>query len=151
VSPSEIRKQSALEVQRLGYPFNPTLPLLDGDASLRSRNAILSRALALHCVVASSHGFPKHRSLEWLERKHLLGALTGEERTFLNGSAGRAARFQVQGECLWMFAWVCGKVNHVDFGRQASEYLVSLYPDLKASESSGRWQAKSLCDQRVML
>jgi hypothetical protein len=136
----EIRRTSLTEAKRLGYATNPALPLLDANLALRSQDDIVSRALALHCVVASSYGFPSHRSLEWLRQEKLLDALSAEENAFLNGSARQATQFQIQGECLWIFAWSLRKVEYLDFARPAGDSLVGLYPDLKKSESSAQWQ-----------
>jgi hypothetical protein len=137
---ADLRNASHSEARRLGYATNPSLPLLDANLCLRLKNQITLRALTLHCVVAASHGFPKERSLEWLHREHLTDSLAPKERAFLIGPVTDAIQFQVQGECLWVFAWVLGRVERLDFAQPAPDYLVTLYPDLKKSESSAQWR-----------
>jgi len=137
---ADLRNASLSEARRLGYATNPSLPLLDRTLGLRPKDQITLRALALHCVVAASHGFPKGRSLEWLHREHLTDSLAPKERAFLIGGIADAIQFQVQGECLWVFAWVLGRVERLDFAQPAPGYLVTLYPDLKKSESSVQWR-----------
>jgi hypothetical protein len=135
-----LRKSSHSEAQRLGYATNPSLPLLDPNLCLRSKDQVTQRALTLHCVVAASHGFRREGSLEWLRREQLADSLTPKERAFLVGGVTDTIQFQVQGECLWVFAWVLGKVERLDFAQPAPGHLVTLYPDLKNSESSARWR-----------
>jgi hypothetical protein len=137
---AELRDASHAEARRLGYATNPSLPLLDADLSVRPKEQIILRALTLHSVVAASYGFPKERSLEWLHQEHLTDSLTAKERAFLIGAVTEVVRFQVQAECLWIFAWALGKVERLDFSQPAADYLVTVYPDLKKGESSARWR-----------
>jgi len=136
----EIRRASVTEAKRLGYDTNPNLPPLDVNLALRPQADIISRALSLHCVVGSSYGFAKHRSLEWLQQEMLVDALTAEENIFLNSSTTQATQFQTQGECLTVFAWALGKLQTLDFAKPAEGSLVRLYPDLKRNESGARWK-----------
>jgi len=137
---NEIRRASLTEAKRLGYGTNPALPLLEVNLAVLPQEDIVSRALALHCVVASSYGFPKHRNLKWLQQEMLVDALTAEENIFLDSSTRQSTQFQIQGECLMVFAWVLGKVQRLDFAKPAEGSLVHLYPDLKKNESSAQWQ-----------
>ena len=138
---AELRDASHSEVRQLGYPTSPSLPLLDPQLRLRPEDEIAIRALTLHAVVAASYGFPKKGSVAWLQQEGLTDSLTAEERAFLAaGSIGDAIRFQVQGECLWVFAWTLGKVQRLDFAQSAPNYLVTFYPDLKKGESSAGWR-----------
>jgi hypothetical protein len=137
---ADLRSASHSEARRLGYATNPSLPLLDANLWLRPKNQITLRALTLHCVVAASYGFPKVQSFDWLNQEHLTDALTHKERSFLSGGVTDAIHFQLQGECLWVFAWALGRVERLDFALPASDNLVTLYPDLKNSESSAKWR-----------
>lgn len=72
----KIRSHS-LELAR-GFNLNipETLPLID-DASLsKNTDATAERAIVLSTVVASSYGFNKDASLDWLSKESLLKKLS---------------------------------------------------------------------------
>ena len=135
----EIRRRSIEVAHSLGYEINLGLPLLDETLSIRLEDDIAKRALALHAVVASSYGFPSQKSLEWLQQEGLLTALSNREKKFLQRKENGLS-FQLQAECLWVFAWLFNRIETLDFTRPCEDNLVALYPDLLTEQSSSEWR-----------
>ncbi len=135
-----LRERSLVRAKQLGYPTNPSLPLLDETLMPRPQDEIEMRALSLHCVVAASCGFPAARALEWLLREGLVDSLTPRERDFLQGRDLNNVVFQSQVEALWLFAWVFSKFDDLNFAQPCQDNLVTLYPNLHKAESSEDWR-----------
>lgn len=136
-----IRAHSLSKAEALGYPVNSSLPMLDETLALRPHVEIVTRALALHSVVAASCGLPAKRSLEWLLQEGLIDRLTLREREFLQGHNLNNLAFQLQSECLWVFSWVLKSIKILDFDHPCEDHLVTLYPDLLRGESSEKWRS----------
>jgi hypothetical protein len=136
-----IRKNSLIEVATLGYRTNPGLPFLEASAEARPINEIISRALALHTVIAVSFGFATSNAISWLHQHGLSGALSPRERAFLHSPGFDHVLFHPQIEALWAFAWVFGRILKLDFSEPCGDNLVALYPDLQKNEDIKQWSS----------
>ena len=137
MDPKEIREASRERAQALGYPFNPTLPVLDPAVVTRSSNQVLDRILTLNACAAYAYGFPGQEALSWLDQENLSSCLTKPEADFLAGK-GNANRitFKWRPEAIWALMWAAGYVDDLDFGQSCSDELVKMLPDLKIQASS---------------
>ena len=141
---TELREHSREQVQALGYPFNPNLPVLDPAGVTRSSDDVLDRILTLHACVACGYGFPKPKALEWLEQESLSGCLTEPEALFLAGkSEAKRTAFQWRVEAVWALTWAAGYFGDLDFSQSCSDDLVKLLPELKTQESSKAFRQQS--------
>lgn len=140
---NEIRTKSLQVCERLGYPRPHTLPLLDSEQDLRPLREIESRALVLSAVVAASYGFPRDRVVAWLEQEELVSALSEVERSFLFDGSGLAQQFQVQVECLCVFAWALEFLPALDFAEPSPNSLVTVFPDFRQTESGARFRRQA--------
>lgn len=91
-----VRETSLVQAERLGYPTNPSLPLMEGDLMLRNAPDVAKRMLCLSATVAAACGFPRDEAIEWLDPENLGHDLSESEVAFLRGTGDlqrRISRF----------------------------------------------------------
>jgi hypothetical protein len=137
ISPQQLRDHSATLVERLGYEFNPTLPLLDSCLPTRSINDVIDRTLTLFVVVAVATGANENKALDWLEREGLVKSLTRREADWLERRDGRCtSEFVEQEEALLALAWTLGIVEALDFAKPCDTSLAGAFPKPRNNETS---------------
>jgi hypothetical protein len=147
----KLRDQSRIQVEALGYSFNPHLPVLDGVEVTRSSDELLNRILILHACIACSFGYPKQQALNWLNQEGLTEYLSGLEFKFLHDrTEGTQTAFQWQVEAVWALTWAAGYHSKLDFSQPCSDGLVRMLPDLNTNASSRAFRqecALRTCDE----
>ena len=139
----QIRQRNLTEAHKLGYLTNSNLPLLDEIRSCQSLKSATDRFLSLHAVIACSHGFPKDRAIDWLDRENLLGALTQREKEYVNTKTSPALDASVQWhvESLWALGWCIGCHDEFDFAVVCSQHFIEMIPDIVKGESTKSFAA----------
>ncbi len=132
----EIRLAAVKSAESLSFNTNPNLPLLDNSLTLRERNSIVNRSLCLNAIVATAYGLDKKLALKWLKSEKLESCLSQSESDFLQGFNTSSQLFKLQTESLYVFAWVLGKLDVLDFSCYCPNSLVDEFPDLISYESS---------------
>ena len=134
---TEIRQRTRKQVERLGYRFNPNLPLLDPVEITRTVDETVGRILALYVCVACSYGFSKEKGLDWLERERRIESLSESERLYLRGKTeAKRASIQWQVEALWALTWGAGYHDELDFSDSCPDSFIGIFPDLKTGAAS---------------
>ena len=107
----------------------------------RTTEEIARRALALHCVIAASHGIDRSDLVDWLKAEHLWGAASPIEQQFLlNDSATQSdvinTTWRVEAQVALL--WSVGKIS--DLGTLAEQCntapIVDAIPELGTSTES---------------
>jgi len=144
---TEIRERTRKQIERLGYRFNPSLPILDPVETTRTVDETVGRILALYACVACSYGFAKRTALDWLEREGQIDSLSESERLYLQGKAEtKRAAIQWQVEALWALTWATGYHDELDFSDSCPDSFIGIFPDLKASAASNAFAQR--CELR---
>lgn len=137
---AKLKLESEEIAHRLGYPINHDLPPLDPVTLRKNIDNVITRMLILNCVVAVAHGFSSSKAKDWLSRNELLDSITDHEQALFNGRSDVDRReFMVQGESLWAFSWIIGKVEKINFSSACDDGLVRLLPDLLKGEPPAAW------------
>lgn len=139
----KLRQGSWEVVKNLGFVANEALPLLDDLTIRRSKDEVVDRVFAIHCLGASSFGFDRQKALAWLEREGSLEVLTSTEREFLSGSQMNPTPFMEQIEGMWALCWSLNVVPDLDFSKPCSDDFVKLLPDLKKDEAGAAFRGKA--------
>ncbi len=135
----EIRNNSLIRSNSLGYQVNPDLPLLEEGMVVRPRKDIIERTLALFSVVSVAYGFNNKSALNWLEKEEVIEVLTDLEKQYLVNKIGDTSFFQSQVEALNALTWVLGIVKELDFSKGCPNNLITYFPDIKNNESSKKF------------
>ncbi|MFT7878975.1 MAG: DUF4272 domain-containing protein [Sulfurimonas sp.] len=135
-----IRNQTFSIVERLGYPINSNLPLLNKDMLPRDISDIVNRSLVLHAIVACSYGFDKSKAYIWIEQEGLQSYLSKAEFDFLKSKNREVQLFQSYVEDLYIFAWVLSFIESISLTSECDASLVSVFPNLKINESSAKYR-----------
>ena len=143
VDTSAIRKQSLCVVSEFGYAVNPELPLLDESMTLRCKDDLVDRALAMHCVAACAVGFDRAPARAWYEHERLNDFLTPDEMGFLSSDEEGMPCFLYQIEGIWALVWCFQLVGFLDFRIACSDDLATLLPDLRKGEPSRKFRGKA--------
>ncbi len=149
-----IRKTNLAKANRLGYPINPSLPLLDPVEKCRELSEITDRLFCLYAVVACSYGFSKERALSWLKREGVVDSLSGAENQYLHNKSdtGIDSRMQWKVEALWALAWCLECHPDLDFADSCSDSFIGLLPDIAKDASTKEFrQGLNLRDQAEIL
>lgn len=139
---NRIRQQSLLTAEKLGFPTNQTLPLLDAITEVKSPEQVVLRLLCMHVSAACAFGFDRARAKEWIAKERLDQEITPAERRFVELGVGNASLFQCRVEGMWALAWSLGLVPILDFAETCHDNFVSHLPDLKISQSSEALRSK---------
>ena len=94
----------------------------------------------MYAVAAVAFGFERAKAVAWLHKESLAGSLTEPEARFVFDSAGPPGRFRLQFEAMWALAWALGVAPELDFAEDCDARFVSMLPNLKECESSGRFR-----------
>lgn len=141
----QIRERSLEIAAKLGFNPSDALPLLDDSLALRPIDAIVSRSLALLCVVVASYGFGRQDVIQrWLSSEHLVDCLTSDEKDFLfNGETTYASEYKSREECLWAFTWALGFHDEFSFSSYCQPTLSAMFPRFTEGESSSDFRSRS--------
>lgn len=128
---SDARERTRAMLNRRGYKFSESLPLLDCSEPSRAREAIVGRILALHCVVALSFGWDHKRSeiMSWCNQEKLTDYMTRVESAFLGGAVGLRPAMQWRVDALFALAWAC-KLTDRSLLEGVPEELVTWFPNI---------------------
>jgi hypothetical protein len=144
---NEIRKRTRKHVERLGYRFNPNLPILDPVEVTRTVDETVGRILALYACVACSFGFAKEKALDWLDRERRIDSLSESEKVYLRGKAEtKRSKIQWQVEALWALTWAGGYHDELDFSDSCPDSFIGIFPDLKEGVASNAFAKR--CELR---
>lgn len=138
-----VREASLETAKKLGYPINPSLPMLDVPSACRGQSEIVDRILGMNGVAACAYGFSREMAQAWCEREVPPSALTIKEREFLRTGVGDKEQFTFQIEGIWELAWTIRLVDVLDFGQPCSSRFVTLLPDLKKSQKGADIRLKA--------
>lgn len=140
MSMKTIRNQTFSIVEKLGYPTNSSLPLLNKDMLPRNISDIVNRSLVLHAIVACSYGFDKSKAYIWIEQEGLQSYLSKSEFDFLKSKNTEVKHFQSYVEDLYIFAWALGFIKSISLTSECDASLVRVFPNLKINESSTKYR-----------
>ncbi|MDN3516372.1 DUF4272 domain-containing protein [Aquisalimonas lutea] len=127
--------------QRLGYRTNPNLPLLDPIQSIRPKEELLDRILALYTCVSSAFDFPKETALSWLRQEGLYEELSPFEREYLKSNdESERATFAWQVEALWALTWVSGHHDSLDFSDSCADDFVYIFPRIRPEDTTRKFR-----------
>ncbi|QUX96780.1 hypothetical protein C0J08_15860 [Marinomonas sp. CT5] len=139
----EVRQSSEVKAGSLGYEINPYLPLLEGGFTLRTKEEIVDRSLALFSTVAAAYGFDKEKATEWAITVGVASSLAFSEKKFLNGGNGDNLFIQSQVEALNAFAWSLNIVGALAFDIKCQNNLITLFPDIKNGDNAADYRGKA--------
>lgn len=146
--PRHIRTRTCDGLAQLGVMVRSDyLPLIfapDEAVALRSLRDIEARAAILNIVQARVFDMPPQMAMRWLLDARVLEELTPDEWQFIATGNGDSHRYSEQLESLYALAWLMGLVPHLDPSEYCTDVLPTLMPDLRTSESFGRWKARTL-------
>jgi hypothetical protein len=134
IDPWSVRSRSLARAERLGYPVNTNLPLIDAPVQEKSADEVLGRALCLLVVMACADGFAREKGLEWLEREGITDALSPNEREFLHTGEGDVDALGAPVESLWTFLWALRVVRRLNFAYPFDDDIAFLIPNLEKNE-----------------
>jgi hypothetical protein len=144
---SEVRERSRALARRLGYPKPPEDLPRPVIAELRSKDAILERALVLNVVISCAYGLPALSALDWLRGERLLDSLTEDEREFLvdvsEGLRVEELSRKLQVESLFALLWALSIAEELDFDRGCGDAVALLVPDIQAGEDASELRAEA--------
>lgn len=129
-----VRAHSIEIAAKAGLQIPNTLPL-SVYGLLRAQSEVADRMLCLNALAASAYGFQRGASLRWLDENSAGGALTFNERAFLQEGRGDPAVFKMQVEGLWLLAWASSLEAELDFWKDCDGNFVQRLPDLKRNQS----------------
>jgi hypothetical protein len=149
----EIRDMSWTAAERLGFPINVHLPLLDADVALRPEQQITDRILAFFATISTSFGFPRTAALEWVRGNGLEHALSEKERAHLTSSSDElVASLQSQVDALFALAWILGLIPLMDFESECGESFIRTFPNIENAEAADTLRRKvALRDERQVV
>jgi len=132
----EIRETSFTEANRLGFPINPSLPLLHAQLT-RTTREVADRSLAIYILVSIAHGAPPEIGIRWLEQESLTYALTKEEASWLEARDDQLRpKFAILEEALMALMWALNLVEDLDFAKYADDSLPGKVPKIRSGEGA---------------
>ena len=118
--------------QKLGYPVDEKLDLIDLPLNLRQKDEVGHRMLVLKAVLASAFsGENREKACKWSKQENLTEFLTTRECSFMFENKGDAEAVELQIESLWMLAWCTNLIQEMDFGDYCGDYLSDLFPSIE--------------------
>jgi uncharacterized protein DUF4272 len=133
----KVRKNSLKTAQKLGYPINEKLPLIDLPLNLRQVEEIGRRMMALKAVLACAFS-PDSKAMvqKWINQENLSESLTKTECKLIFEGKGNSEGIELEIESLWMLAWSVNLIQKMDYGEYCSDFLSDLLPSLENMDSS---------------
>ncbi|MFT3728893.1 MAG: DUF4272 domain-containing protein [Terricaulis sp.] len=120
----------------------------------RTAAEIAKRAIALHCVIAASHGVSKSDICEWLKSENIYDELSPWERGFIEAEQNTRrdiiqASWRVEAQVALL--WSIQKIDHLDAlsAQCNSTPLVDAMPELFSPTSVFIESAKLRGDQEI--
>lgn len=136
IDPWATRSRSIVRAERLGYPVNPNLPLIDRPLLDRSLDEVFHRALCLFATSACAYGLDREKAEAWLKQERAYDALSPAEREFMRTGEGDMAGFTGGVEALFVVMWALGFYRRFSFADNSDDDLVSLFPNPTTGESA---------------
>lgn len=155
-----LRKQWAEEVLRAeGVPVNPHLPMIEGEAeiTLRRKDEVARRLLALAIVAVKGEGLEQRRVLEIISERNAHAMFTPLERAFIDDSdPSRHDRIQFcwRYEAAWVLAWALNlRRESLGVPRQICEpaWLVETVRDTVALDKFGLRPANDILNEADLI
>lgn len=143
LDPWEVRTHSIKQVEKLGYPTNPNLPLLDKPAHSRPEDEVFGRMMCVFITSACAYGVNKADGLGWLEREGFSAAMTPQELEFLEAEEADGTLFQNRVEALYVLAWSLGYVRRLNYSERSDDDFVHLFPNVKTGQTATLMRAKA--------
>ena len=133
----KVRDNSLKIVEKLGYPVNKKLPLIDMPLNLRQVDVVGRRILALKATVACAFSPDNQKMVQkWIKQENLSECLTPSELKLIFEGKGDAEKMQLEIESLWMLAWSVNLIQNMEFGVYCGDYLSDLLPSIENMDSS---------------
>ena len=143
----KIRKESKKKVKKLGYIYNPNLPLLEvNEFKIKNIDSIVSRILILEGLGAVSYGFDRDITYSWLEKENLVNDMFENEKKFImenNKESDDILLYKTQIEAAYALCWSISIAHELDFGCSCPNNFITLLPNLKEKESSSKFREKA--------
>lgn len=111
--------RSEARLRREGVPVNASLPVIAGkrDAKIRTKDAVVDRAIALTLVAVKGEGLEQRSVLTFRDELGAAPLLSPAERRFIDDrtpSQIDRAQFVWRYECLGVLHWALGFVEQLD-------------------------------------
>jgi len=151
VKTAEFRVESIRRLAAAGLPTNPRLPFLEAALEPRPQDEVVSRALALHGVVAAAYGYPRDRALQWIRREELWEQLTAEEQRFLEVQTEEPKAIRLGVEALGALGWALSVIPSCEPFQKLPPTLVKKFPDLLRGEGTGQFREASRLREQLEL
>lgn len=100
-------------------PFNPHLPVIEDESSVKIRHVeeIAWRAIALCIVAVKGEGLEQDEVLKFIEEYKAEDSFTPKEKEFIyneNPSEKEFVRFSWRYECLWVLLWALSYIEEME-------------------------------------
>jgi hypothetical protein len=138
-----IRAQTVAILEKLGVSLPQHLPFLEAR-TIRNKEEIVSRLLAMTALAAVSYGFEKSKAIKWIDNENLRSVLTKTEQNFLFDSVGDPLAFRVRIEGMWALAWALEIVPKLDFTKECAPDFVTELPNLRVDQPGERIRTRAL-------
>jgi hypothetical protein len=143
MDPTEAREWSRMQLSKLGRSISKSLPELDGEFSVRTKDTIVVRLLCEHAVAAVAYGFDRRLARAWLQREGLTESLTTQELEYLDRDLGNSLPFKLMVEGMWALAWSIQIVPPLEITKPCDPGFVRSLPNLKVAEPSAALRARA--------
>jgi hypothetical protein len=143
IDPWTVRSRSLSKAERLGYPVNPNLLLLDRPEFERPQEDVFQRALCLFVTSACAYGLDREKAEVWLQQERIDDALSPLEREFLRSGKGDMGSFTGGVEALFVVMWALGFYRRLNFADSSDDDLISFFPNPTIGESSEKLRSKA--------
>lgn len=131
------------QAERLGYPIDPSLPLIEKPTRTQSEDETFARLMCAFITCACAYGVDKAAGHEWLAKEGFADALTTQETAFLADQGTNESTFQNRVESLYVLAWSLGYIRRIDYHDQGDEDFIHLFPNVRTGQTATLMRAKA--------
>ena len=133
---AKVRKNSWKTAQKLGYPTNKKLPLIDLPLNIRPVKEVGRRMLALKAVLACAFSTDNRDMVQmWVDQEDLEDSFTKTECSLIFDGKGNPDKIDLEIESLWMLAWCTNLIANMDYAEYCGDYLSDLMPSIESMNS----------------
>lgn len=134
---AKIRKESWKIAEKLGYPVNEKLPLMDLPLNLREEKVIGRRMLALKAALAVAFSSENGEMVKkWILQENLSECLSKTESLLVFEGKGDAEKMELGIESLWMLAWSVGLIKEMNYREYCGDFLSDLLPSIENMDTT---------------